>query len=67
MDTGQAIRVGLAIKNNNQRWLAKELSITAAHVSRLCNGTKKPGADMQERLLEVFKCKLSVFALWGEL
>lgn len=67
MDTGQAIRVGLAIKNKNQQWLCRELLITAAHVSRLCCGAKKPGADMQERLLEVFKCKLSVFALWGEL
>jgi transcriptional regulator with XRE-family HTH domain len=67
MNWAQAIRVGLAINNQTNQWLADELSVSKQYVSSMCNGSKTPSVQMIESLSMAFDAKMSEFAHWGEL
>lgn len=67
MNLAQATRVGLAIANKKQSWLADELNVTKVYVSRVCCGTLTPSVDRIEEIATVFGVDSSTFVKWGEL
>lgn len=66
MDISKSIRVGLAMKNVKQKWLANELGVSRAYISNLCNGSKIPGRAQIEEIASAFNVKVSEFIMWGE-
>lgn len=67
MDISKSTRIGLAKLDKKQTWLADELDVTTAYVSKICkdNGYT-PSTGMIESLASVFSVEVSEFISWGE-
>lgn len=67
MDISKSTRVGLARLNKRQLWLAGELNVTTAYVSKVCKDNDyTPSTGMIESLALIFSVEVSEFIKWGE-
>lgn len=67
MDLGMAIRVGLAIKDENKSWLAGELGVSKQYIGQLCKNDKTPTLEMITDISILFNVKEAELIGWGDL
>ena len=66
MNVGQSIKIGLAERNRTQMWLADELGVSSALVSRMCKRRANVSGEMIEKIAHIMNLKSSEFIALGE-
>lgn len=66
MDIVKSIRVGLAKRGENQRWLSQSLRISEAAVSNIMTSRKGISLKRLEQIAGLFNVPVSDFIKWGE-
>lgn len=65
VNIGKSIKVALAANSKNQKWLAKELNMEVANVSRLANSETTKLATIED-IAAIFNMSVSEFIRLGE-
>ena len=63
LNYGRALRILRALRGWSQKDLAKELTISTAHISLVENNLREPSEGLLERIAELFEVPPQVFAL----
>lgn len=66
MNVPKSIKVGLAIFEHNQTWLAGKMGVSKAYVSKMCKGETNISLSRIEQLAFIFNVKVSELIKWGE-
>lgn len=66
MHIGKSIRVALAMREKNQKWLSEKLGVSTAYVSALCTNNTTAGTGAIKRISEALDFSVSEFVALGE-